>query len=93
MDVPELGLESHDGAGTTKLVAADVTHDPGATTSGLMRPSRVRPRDENPVVQVGSTSPWSAAPTAITFFPVAGEITVSDSGPEFPAAKTTTASR
>ncbi len=72
---------------TLKSFAAETTLTPGAMTSGLIRPSATGPRDEKLATDPAEKS-WFVAPTARTFFPVAGLATVAEVPPLFPAAKT-----
>jgi len=64
----------------------EVIPTPGATKSGFTLPSSVGPL----LLQLGTLSLSSTAPTVIPFFEQPGEVIVPVSGPEFPAATTTT---
>src|SRR5437762_2513976 len=71
---------------------------PGATMSGLVRPSRVGPRLEKKSRKIpsewlalaGSTEYSATEPTVMAFAAAPGDTTVSGMSPELPAATTTT---
>ena len=66
---------------------------PGATRSGLMRPSRVTPLDENPGTMPSAVLPYAPvveAPTVRTFLAVPGGVTLlAPFEPKSPAGKRT----
>ena len=76
----------------TPSPCAESTSLPGASTSGLRRPSAHGPNDEYGA-RVPARAPLSVAPTAIAFFAVAGSPTVPapppSVAPSLPAATTT----
>ncbi len=89
MEVPERARTPQLKVSMARSEAADITEAPGATTSGLTRPSWVQPLDENTATQGGSWSPCTVAPTPTTFLPVAGEPMVLSPGPALPPATNT----
>ncbi len=68
---------------------ATMTPTPGPTTSGLMRPSEVGPRELKPATLPSE----SVAPTATISWASAGVSSVADEGPLLPTATTTSVPR
>ena len=93
IEVPAIAVSPQVASAGRPDVSADSSGLPGPTTSGLIRPSTVGPRDENSATVVVGSAELDAAPIEMMFLANAGEpIPAGPNEPSFEAATSTSRS-